>query len=67
MKLQLSHTLKTISELIDCKFIGSPDFLVTGINEIHKVEEGDLVSKGDLIQAKMAPGGGHAMWIAAEN
>ena len=43
MKLQLSHTLKTISELIDCKFIGSPDFLVTGINEIHKVEEGDLV------------------------
>tara|TARA_B110000238_G_scaffold80676_2_gene88880 strand:- start:8391 stop:9308 length:918 start_codon:yes stop_codon:yes gene_type:complete len=43
MKLQLSHTLKTISELIDCKFIGSPDFLVTGINEIHKVEKGDLV------------------------
>ena len=43
MKLQLSHTLKTISELIDCKLIGSPDFLVTGINEIHKVEEGDLV------------------------
>lgn len=43
MKLPFSHTLKTISELIDCKFIGSPDFEVTGINEIHKVEKGDLV------------------------
>lgn len=43
MKLPHSHTLKAISELINCKFIGSPDFLISGINEIHKVEEGDLV------------------------
>jgi UDP-3-O-[3-hydroxymyristoyl] glucosamine N-acyltransferase len=43
MKLPISHSLKQIAELIDCKFIGSPDFLVMGINEIHQVEEGDLV------------------------
>lgn len=43
MKLPYSHTLKSIAELIECKFIGDPDFLITGINEIHKVEKGDLV------------------------
>ena len=43
MKLPYSHTLKAIAELINCKFIGDPDFLITGINEIHQVEEGDLV------------------------
>lgn len=43
MKLSHSHTLKEIAELIDCKFIGSSDFLISGINEIHKVEAGDLV------------------------
>ena len=43
MKLPFSHSLKQIADLINCKFIGNPDFLVSGINEIHKVEEGDLV------------------------
>ena len=43
MKLPYSQTLKTIADLIHCKFIGNPDFLITGINEIHKVEAGDLV------------------------
>ncbi len=43
MKLPYAHNLKAIAELIDCKFIGNPDFLVTGINEIHQVESGDLV------------------------
>ncbi len=43
MKLPYSHSLRTVAELIDCRFIGRPDFLVSGINEIHQVEEGDLV------------------------
>ncbi len=43
MKLPFSHTLKSIADLIDCKFIGNPDFSVIGINEIHQVEAGDLV------------------------
>ena len=43
MKLPFSHSLQSIAELIDCRFIGSPDFLVTGMNEIHQVEAGDLV------------------------
>lgn len=28
--------------MIDAAFAGSPDFAITGINEIHKVENGDL-------------------------
>ena len=43
MKLPYSHSLKAIAELINCEFVGNPNFLVTGINEIHQVEEGDLV------------------------
>ncbi len=42
MKLIPSKTLKEIASLIGCEFEGSPDFPVTGINEIHKVEKGDL-------------------------
>ncbi len=43
MKLEKPHTLKELSEILNCSFVGSPDHLVTGINEIHKVEAGDLV------------------------
>ena len=43
MKLPYSHNLKSIAELIDCRYIGNPDFLISGINEIHQVEIGDLV------------------------
>ena len=42
MKLSSPITLKGIAELIHARFVGSPDFLVTGINEIHMVEPGDL-------------------------
>lgn len=42
MKLQKPSTLKEISSLIKAKAIGKDDFLITGINEIHKVEPGDL-------------------------
>ena len=43
MKLPFAQSIKSISEIIGCDFVGNPDFLVTGINEIHRVEKGDLV------------------------
>lgn len=43
MKLSRPHTLKEIAEMIGCEFVGSPQHIVTGINEIHVVENGDLV------------------------
>lgn len=43
MKFKYVHSLKSIAEIIDREFIGQPDFLVTGLNEIHKVEKGDLM------------------------
>ncbi len=36
-------SLQFISELINATIVGSTNTLVTGINEIHKVEKGDLV------------------------
>ena len=43
MKLSGKHTLKEIAAFLECKFIGNGDQLILGINEIHKVEKGDLV------------------------
>jgi UDP-3-O-[3-hydroxymyristoyl] glucosamine N-acyltransferase len=43
MVLYRPHTLAEIAALINANFIGSPDHLVTGINEIHMVVTGDLV------------------------
>ena len=37
------HTLKEICDIIDCKYIGNDNFTVKGVNEIHVVEEGDIV------------------------
>ena len=42
MKLPFSQSLKSISGIINSDFDGDPDFLISGINEIHKVEAGDL-------------------------
>jgi UDP-3-O-[3-hydroxymyristoyl] glucosamine N-acyltransferase len=42
MKFSRIYTLKEIADLINARFIGDPDFPVTGINEIHMVEPGDL-------------------------
>ena len=42
MKFDSPQTLKEIAGLIKARFIGDPDFLVHGINEIHMVEAGDL-------------------------
>lgn len=43
MKFNRTHSLKEISEIISCKFVGSEDFPVLGMNEIHVVESGDIV------------------------
>ncbi|MFZ4784625.1 MAG: UDP-3-O-(3-hydroxymyristoyl)glucosamine N-acyltransferase [Flavobacteriales bacterium] len=43
MKLIPAQTLSSIAALIEAEYEGPADFPVTGINEIHKVEPGDLV------------------------
>lgn len=42
MKLP-QQKLKDIAALINCQFEGPPDHLITGLNEIHMVEPGDIV------------------------
>ncbi|HLV40770.1 MAG TPA: LpxD N-terminal domain-containing protein [Brumimicrobium sp.] len=43
MKLQQSKTLKEIAEFLNCEFVGDSNHLITGLNEIHRVEAGDVV------------------------
>ncbi|MGV6862105.1 MAG: UDP-3-O-(3-hydroxymyristoyl)glucosamine N-acyltransferase [Putridiphycobacter sp.] len=43
MKFDNPISLKTIAEIIDCDFMGNAEVVITGINEIHKVEPGDIV------------------------
>jgi len=43
MKFEHPTTLKQIAQLIDCEYKGNENIKITGINEIHKVEPGDIV------------------------
>ena len=43
MKFPKPHSLKEIATIINVDYIGAPDFPVLGMNEIHVVEEGDIV------------------------
>jgi len=43
MKLPRIYTIKEISDLLNISFIGPSNFPITGFNEIHVVEEGDIV------------------------
>jgi len=43
MKLSSPQKLKDIAGIIGATFDGDPDHIVTGLNEIHMVEPGDLV------------------------
>lgn len=43
MKLQKPYSLKKVSSIIDCKYEGEENHLITGLNEIHMVETGDIV------------------------
>ena len=43
MKFDSPQTVKQLAELLsDVRIVGSPDFPVKGMNEIHMVEEGDI-------------------------
>ncbi len=42
MKFETPLTLKKLADLIHAEFIGNPDFPITGMNEVHMVEAGDL-------------------------
>ncbi len=42
MKLAQPIPVRVIAEKIGAEIIGDPDRIVTGLNEIHKVEEGDM-------------------------
>lgn len=36
-------TLESVAKLLNCDFIGNPNHSITGINEIHMVDYGDIV------------------------
>jgi len=42
MQLNPAFTLKQIAGFIQAEFIGDQDFLISGLNEIHMVQRGDL-------------------------
>lgn len=42
MKFSDPIRLEDAAAILGCKFAGSPDHLILGLNEIHKVENGDL-------------------------
>lgn len=43
MKFKAPIRLEDAAAYLGCRFVGSPDHLITGINEIHRVEAGDVV------------------------
>lgn len=43
MKFNQQQSLQDITNLIGCEFVGNSEVIITGINEIHKVEAGDIV------------------------
>ena len=43
MKFQQPQTLASIAELIGVEYVGDPSHEILGINEIHRIEKGDIV------------------------
>ena len=43
MKLPRPYSLKEIADLLAVEFVGEENFEITGFNEIHVVEKGDIV------------------------
>lgn len=43
MKFPEPYSLENIASIIDCEYVGSADFPVFGMNEIHVVQPGDIV------------------------
>ncbi|MDR1951256.1 MAG: UDP-3-O-(3-hydroxymyristoyl)glucosamine N-acyltransferase [Bacteroidales bacterium] len=42
MKFPKPHTLSELADFLGATAIGTPDFVITGMNEIHTVEAGDI-------------------------
>lgn len=42
MKFHTPIRLADAAQLLRCRYVGNPDHLIYGMNEIHRVEEGDL-------------------------
>lgn len=43
MKFHKEYSLASIASLLNCPYVGDPDFPVLGLNEIHVVTPGDIV------------------------
>ncbi|CAM1354208.1 MULTISPECIES: UDP-3-O-(3-hydroxymyristoyl)glucosamine N-acyltransferase [Tenacibaculum] len=43
MKFKKAQTLEQIATLLNIEYVGEKNFTITGINEIHVVEKGDIV------------------------
>lgn len=43
MRFPKTYRLENIAEIIGCSFVGTPDFPVLGMNEIHVVQPGEIV------------------------
>ena len=43
MKFKKTLSLKQIASLLEVEYVGNPNFEISGINEIHVVEKGDIV------------------------
>jgi UDP-3-O-[3-hydroxymyristoyl] glucosamine N-acyltransferase len=43
MQFKQAQTLQSIANLLNCKYVGDASFPIAGINEIHRVEAGDIV------------------------
>ncbi|MBA4318509.1 MAG: UDP-3-O-(3-hydroxymyristoyl)glucosamine N-acyltransferase, partial [Flavobacterium sp.] len=43
MKFPKIQTLQEIATILNCDFVGDTNFPVSGMNEIHVVESGDIV------------------------
>ncbi|QLE02769.1 UDP-3-O-(3-hydroxymyristoyl)glucosamine N-acyltransferase [Galbibacter sp. BG1] len=43
MKFPQEYTLKQIATILNCEYVGNDDFPISGMNEIHVVNPGDIV------------------------
>ena len=43
MKFEILQSLEDIARILNCDYIGNAEFPVLGMNEIHVVENGDIV------------------------
>lgn len=43
MKFKAPQTLKTLAEIIGCKYVGDENHKIVGMNEIHVADAGDIV------------------------